>query len=60
MLCCEESVQHRVTEVLEALGLIRVGFHFENLGARVIMNSGLRLTSKVDWKRSHKLLYRME
>ena len=60
MLCCDEAVQARVSQKMEHLGLIRVGFHFESLGARVIMNSGLRLTSKVGWKEAHTLLSRTD
>lgn len=56
MVCAEPSRQNLITEEMEKRGLIRVGFHFESQGARVIMNSGLRLTSKMDWDASHELL----
>lgn len=43
MLYCDPSHQEDVTRVLEAHGLRRMAFHFENGGARVLVNAGLRL-----------------
>jgi D-glycero-alpha-D-manno-heptose-7-phosphate kinase len=56
LICCEESEQERVTAALEEKGLVRIGFNFDNLGARVIMNSGLLLTSHSNWERPQDLL----
>jgi len=38
------------------MGLIRIGFKMEDTGARIITNSGLRLTSRTDWKSSGQLI----
>lgn len=43
MLYCEPEHQARVTEALEAKGLMRMNFRFERDGARVLLNAGLRL-----------------
>ncbi|HZQ05321.1 MAG TPA: GHMP kinase [Anaerolineae bacterium] len=43
MLCCAPEKQEEVTRALEAEGLKRMTFHFENGGARVLVNAGLRL-----------------
>ncbi len=45
MLYCEERHQRRVTEALDALGLQRMDFRFDQNGAQVLMNSGLQLDS---------------
>lgn len=56
LLCCEEAFQSEVTRELERRGLMRVDFHLGDLGARAIMNSGLRLTTHVDWRCSQDLV----
>lgn len=43
MLYCPPEKQEQVTRTLEAQGLKRMAFHFENGGARVLVNAGLRL-----------------
>lgn len=43
MVSCAPDAQQAVTGVLEQHGLKRMAFHFENGGARVLMNAGLRL-----------------
>lgn len=43
MLYCAPDYQDAVTRALEAAGLRRMAFHFENGGARVLVNAGLRL-----------------
>jgi D-glycero-alpha-D-manno-heptose-7-phosphate kinase len=43
MLYCQDGAQAAVTEALEARGLRRMDFHFEQGGARVLLNAGLRL-----------------
>lgn len=43
LLYCPPSAQEAVTSALEATGLIRMDFHFDEGGARVLLNSGLRL-----------------
>ena len=43
LLCCAPDKQDAVTRALEADGLKRMMFHFENGGARVLVNAGLRL-----------------
>ncbi len=43
MLFCAPEQQDAVTLALEQEGLKRMGFHFENGGARVLVNAGLRL-----------------
>jgi D-glycero-alpha-D-manno-heptose-7-phosphate kinase len=43
MLFCPPSRQSEVTLALEDAGLKRMAFHFENGGARVLVNAGLRL-----------------
>ncbi len=45
MLYCQDGAQAAVTEALEARGLRRMDFHFEQGGARVLLNAGLRLES---------------
>jgi D-glycero-alpha-D-manno-heptose-7-phosphate kinase len=56
LLCCDEACQTQVTRELEGRGLIRVNFHLDDLGARAVMNSGLRLPTLVDWKSSQELV----
>lgn len=46
MLFCAPDAQDGVTRALEAQGLKRMAFHFENSGARVLVNAGLRLNGK--------------
>jgi len=43
MLYCEEPDQARVTEVLEEKGPRRMDFRFENGGAQILINTGLRI-----------------
>lgn len=43
MLYCEEAHQQAVTQALEARGLRRMDFRFDNTGARVLMNAGLSI-----------------
>lgn len=45
MLYCVPERQGRVTEALEARGLKRMNFHFEQHGATVLMNAALQLHS---------------
>jgi len=56
LVCCDESRKQGITEQMEKMGLIRVGFQFEDTGARVITNSGLRLTSRTVWNGSDHLI----
>jgi D-glycero-alpha-D-manno-heptose-7-phosphate kinase len=56
LICCEEPEQERVAAALKKKGLVRIGFNFDSLGARVIMNSGLLLTSHSNWERPKDLL----
>ena len=59
LFCCHEDAQANVTQVMEKQGLIRVGFHFEDMGARVVMNSGLRLTTLFEWESRPELIARI-
>lgn len=43
LLFCAPTFQADVTRVLENAGLKRMNFHFENGGAKVLVNAGLRL-----------------
>ena len=43
MLYCEESRQDAVTAAMESEGLRRMDYLFDNGGARVLLNTGLRL-----------------
>jgi D-glycero-alpha-D-manno-heptose-7-phosphate kinase len=43
MVYCPPARQEKVTAALDAFGLIRMDYHFDHGGARVLMNSGLRL-----------------
>ncbi|MFQ5406823.1 MAG: GHMP kinase [Anaerolineales bacterium] len=43
MLYCEAGRQEAVTTAMEAAGLQRMNYNFENGGARVLLNAGLRL-----------------
>lgn len=43
MVYCPPARQEKVTAALDAFGLVRMDFHFDHGGARVLMNSGLRL-----------------
>ncbi len=49
LLCCPEARQEAVTQALEMQHLTRVNFAIDHSGARVLMNSGLRLTSHLSW-----------
>jgi D-glycero-alpha-D-manno-heptose-7-phosphate kinase len=44
MLYCEEGRQDAVTKAMEAEGLRRMDYMFDSGGARVLLNTGLRLT----------------
>jgi D-glycero-alpha-D-manno-heptose-7-phosphate kinase len=46
MLYCEPAYKQAVTCALEAKGLKRMGFRFERMGARVLMNAGLCLSAE--------------
>jgi D-glycero-alpha-D-manno-heptose-7-phosphate kinase len=43
MLACEEPDQARVTQVLEEKGFRRMDFRFENMGAQILVNAGLKI-----------------
>ena len=43
MIFCEEGRQDAVTQALEAEGLRRMAYMFDSGGARVLLNTGLRL-----------------
>jgi len=43
LLACLEADQPRVTQALEAKGLRRMDFRFENMGAQILVNTGLKL-----------------
>ncbi|MCL4543820.1 MAG: GHMP kinase [Chloroflexi bacterium] len=43
LLYCEPEAQPRLTEALQAAGLRRLDFRFADIGANVLINSGLRL-----------------
>jgi D-glycero-alpha-D-manno-heptose-7-phosphate kinase len=49
LLCCPEARQEAITQALEMQGLAMVNFSIDHSGARVLMNSGLRLTSHLSW-----------
>lgn len=53
MLYCPLAHQEAVTTALEAQGLTRMDFHFDHGGARVLVNSGLRLHEGVAAVRTH-------
>ncbi|MCE5242547.1 MAG: GHMP kinase [Syntrophobacteraceae bacterium] len=55
LICCNEHDRVQITEALEQRGLIRVGFHWDDMGATVVMNSGLLLTSRFRWERPKEL-----
>lgn len=46
LLYCEPSHQEVVSQALEASGLKRMDFRFENQGARVLMNAGMHIRRK--------------
>jgi D-glycero-alpha-D-manno-heptose-7-phosphate kinase len=56
LICCDEPKREQIAAVLEEMGLVRIGFNFDDLGARVIMNSGLLLTSHSKWEKPKELL----
>jgi hypothetical protein len=39
MLCCDAARQPQVTQALSELGLTRLDFHFDQAGARVLVNN---------------------
>jgi len=55
LICCDESARIKVTEALEARGLVRVGFHFDEIGAHALLNCGLLLTSHHRWREPESL-----
>lgn len=55
LICCNQFDRVKITEELEKRGLIRVGFHWDDMGATVVMNSGLLLTSRFHWKKPQEL-----
>ncbi len=59
LLCCPRARQKAVARVLGMKGLSRVNFAIDHSGARVLMNSGLRLTSHHSWARPQKLRRRV-
>jgi D-glycero-alpha-D-manno-heptose-7-phosphate kinase len=48
MIYCEPPYQSAVTEALEQSGLVRIDFHLDHLGARVLMNTGLSVASNLE------------
>jgi D-glycero-alpha-D-manno-heptose-7-phosphate kinase len=52
MVYCEEDARERVTHSLEAEGLRRMDYCFENNGAQVLMNASPRLSIAKDWQLS--------
>jgi D-glycero-alpha-D-manno-heptose-7-phosphate kinase len=56
MICCEESDREKIASALERKGLIQVNFNFDDQGARVVMNTGLLLTSRLNWEIPETLL----
>jgi D-glycero-alpha-D-manno-heptose-7-phosphate kinase len=56
LLCCPGARQEAVTRALETQHLIRISFAIDHSGARVLMNSGLRLTSRLSWTPPRDLL----
>jgi D-glycero-alpha-D-manno-heptose-7-phosphate kinase len=56
MVCCEESAREKIALALEKIGLMQVDFNFDELGARVVMNTGLLLTSRLNWEVPEMLL----
>jgi D-glycero-alpha-D-manno-heptose-7-phosphate kinase len=59
MLYCREQYQDAVTSALSRLGLQRMDFRFEQTGAQVLMNSGLRLNSLATYL-GHRQLHHRE
>ena len=49
LLCCPEARQRAIIRILATKGLKRLNFSVDHSGARVLMNSGLRLTSRLSW-----------
>jgi D-glycero-alpha-D-manno-heptose-7-phosphate kinase len=52
MLYCEPEHQDAVTHALESKGLKRMDFRFEQMGARVLMNAGLSIPSRIPVSRA--------
>jgi D-glycero-alpha-D-manno-heptose-7-phosphate kinase len=59
LFCCPEDRQKSVIKALESQGLIQMSFSLDFSGARVLMNSGLRFTSRFSWTPPDKLLQRI-
>ena len=49
LICCPEHRQGAVIRALEAQGLRQMPFSIDRSGARVLMNAGLRFTSRHSW-----------
>jgi D-glycero-alpha-D-manno-heptose-7-phosphate kinase len=49
LLCCPLEKQQAVARALETQGLQQLIFSIDSSGARVLMNAGLRLTSRQPW-----------
>ncbi|MGH2524177.1 MAG: GHMP kinase, partial [Anaerolineales bacterium] len=56
MLYCRSGAQAAVTGALEARGLRRMDFRFEQGGARVLLNAGLRLEKEISTANIAKVL----
>ena len=50
LLCCPEARQAAIIQAMTQQGLTPVNFSVDHSGARVLMHSGLRLTSRLLWK----------
>jgi D-glycero-alpha-D-manno-heptose-7-phosphate kinase len=59
LFCCPPEKQQAVTKALETEGLQQLYFSVDSSGARVLMNAGLRLTSRQDWVSPKKLRRRI-
>lgn len=59
LICCDEFLRRPIIDELERRGLIKVNFGLDDQGARVLMNSGLLLTSRFAWETSKELYRRV-
>jgi len=50
MICCRDGAREQVTQALEAEGLQRMDYRFENNGAQVLMNASPRLPTYTEWR----------
>jgi len=55
LFCCPGDRKEAVARVLEAQGLQQVPFSMDQSGARVLMNAGLRVTSRNSWFSSSRI-----